>query len=119
VSYRLVFTGQAQRDAKKISRSGLKKNVGKLLTLLEENPYQSPAGRAEPLEPNGQGPGAGAEGHRSCSGARALTPERLPVFDFLPYRTPLPWIPYTAPRSRLTCAMVRLAIGTEYVEQDT
>jgi len=42
VSYRLVFTGQAQRDAKKISRSGLKKNVGKLLTLLEENPYQSP-----------------------------------------------------------------------------
>lgn len=42
MSYRLVFSGQAQRDAKKISRSGLKKNVVKLLTLLEENPYQSP-----------------------------------------------------------------------------
>jgi toxin YoeB len=42
VSYRLVYTGQAQRDAKKISRAGLKKNVIKLLTILEENPYQSP-----------------------------------------------------------------------------
>lgn len=42
MSYRLVFTGQAQRDAKKISRGGLKKNVIRLLTVLEENPYQSP-----------------------------------------------------------------------------
>jgi toxin YoeB len=42
VSYRLVFTKQAQRDAKKISSAGLKKNVTKLLTILEENPYQSP-----------------------------------------------------------------------------
>ena len=42
MSYRLVFTGQSQRDAKKISRAGLKKNVIKLLTILEENPYQSP-----------------------------------------------------------------------------
>jgi len=37
-----VFTGQAQHDAKKISRAGLKKNVIKLLTILEEKPYQSP-----------------------------------------------------------------------------
>jgi toxin YoeB len=42
VSYRLVYTRQAQRDAKKISRAGLKKNVIKLLTILEENPCQSP-----------------------------------------------------------------------------
>ena len=40
--YRLVFTGQAQRDAKKISRAGLKKNVIKLLKILEKNPYQTP-----------------------------------------------------------------------------
>ncbi len=40
MSYRLVFTGQAQRDAKKISRAGLKKNVIKLLTILEENRHQ-------------------------------------------------------------------------------
>lgn len=42
MSCRLVFTKQAQRDAKKISRAGLKTNVTKLLTILEENPYQSP-----------------------------------------------------------------------------
>jgi toxin YoeB len=42
VSYRVVYTGQAQRDAKKISRAGLKKNVTRLLTILEENPYRSP-----------------------------------------------------------------------------
>ena len=42
MSYRLVYTRQAQRDAKKISRAGLKKNVIKLLTILEENPCQSP-----------------------------------------------------------------------------
>ena len=37
-----MYTGQAQRDAKKISRAGLKKNVTRLLTILEENSYQSP-----------------------------------------------------------------------------
>lgn len=42
MSYRLVYTRQAQRDAKKISRAGLKKNVINLLSILEENPYQSP-----------------------------------------------------------------------------
>lgn len=42
MSCRLVFTQQAQRDAKKISRAGLKKNVVKLLAILEENPFQSP-----------------------------------------------------------------------------
>lgn len=41
MSYRLVYTRQAQRDAKKISRAGLKKNVINLLSILEENPYQS------------------------------------------------------------------------------
>ena len=42
VSYRLVYTKQAQRDAKKISRAGLKKNVLRLLEILEQNPFQSP-----------------------------------------------------------------------------
>ena len=36
-----MFTKQAQRDAKKISRAGLKKNVIKLLEILQDNPYQS------------------------------------------------------------------------------
>ena len=42
MSYRLVFTRQAQLDAKKISRAGLRKNVIKLLEILQDNPYQSP-----------------------------------------------------------------------------
>ncbi len=42
VSYRLVYTKQAQRDAKKISRAGLKKNVLRLLEILEQNPSQIP-----------------------------------------------------------------------------
>ena len=42
VTWRLVFTRQAQRDAKKIARSGLKPQVQHLLELLREDPYQSP-----------------------------------------------------------------------------
>ena len=42
MSYRLVFTRQAQRDAKKVSGAGLKKNVLRLLAILQENPYQTP-----------------------------------------------------------------------------
>ena len=42
VIWKLVFTKQAQRDAKKIARSGLKSQVQRLLDLLRTNPYQSP-----------------------------------------------------------------------------
>jgi toxin YoeB len=42
VNWRLVFTKQAQRDAKKIARSGLKLQASKLLELLHNNPYQNP-----------------------------------------------------------------------------
>lgn len=42
MSWRLVFTKQAQKDAKKIAQSGLKAQVIRLLELLRENPYQTP-----------------------------------------------------------------------------
>lgn len=42
MSWRIVYTRQAQKDAEKISASGLKPKAQALLTLLEENPYQSP-----------------------------------------------------------------------------
>ncbi len=42
MNWRLVFTKQAQRDAKKIAQSGLKPQVSKLLEILQNNPYQSP-----------------------------------------------------------------------------
>ncbi len=42
VKWRRVFTRQAQRDARKIGRSGLKPRAQHLLNILGENPYQSP-----------------------------------------------------------------------------
>jgi len=41
VSWTLVYTGQARRDAKKLARSGLKPHAQRLLNLLAKNPYQS------------------------------------------------------------------------------
>ena len=42
VSWTLVFTKQAQRDAKKLKVSGLKPKAERLLEILELNPYQNP-----------------------------------------------------------------------------
>ena len=42
VSWKLVYTCQAQKDARKISASGLRPRVEKLLDLLRENPLQTP-----------------------------------------------------------------------------
>jgi len=42
VSYRLVYTKQAQKDAKKLSKSGLKEKAIELLGILAKDPYQSP-----------------------------------------------------------------------------
>ena len=40
--WRIVFTKQAQKDAKKIAAGGLRPNAEKLLDILRENPYQTP-----------------------------------------------------------------------------
>jgi toxin YoeB len=42
VNWTLVYTTQAKRDAKKLTRSGLKPQAEKLLSLLTHNPYQTP-----------------------------------------------------------------------------
>ena len=42
VTWRLVFTKQAQRDSKRIARSGLKPQAQRLLDLLRKDPYHSP-----------------------------------------------------------------------------
>jgi toxin YoeB len=39
---RVVFTTQAQRDARKVARSGLREKAEELLELLRRNPRQSP-----------------------------------------------------------------------------
>lgn len=42
VNWRVVFTRQAQKDAKKLSRAGLQDHAEALLAILAKNPYQSP-----------------------------------------------------------------------------
>ena len=42
VSWHLVFTKQATRDAKKIVQSGFKPQASRLLDLLKEDPYRNP-----------------------------------------------------------------------------
>lgn len=41
MSWRLVFTRQARKDAKKIAQSGLKPQTNRLLDLLREDPYRN------------------------------------------------------------------------------
>ena len=38
--YKVLFTKQAQKDAKKIASAGLKSKVIQLVKILEENPFQ-------------------------------------------------------------------------------
>ncbi len=42
VNWHLVFTKQAQKDAEKIARSGLKPQAERLLEILRENPFKNP-----------------------------------------------------------------------------
>ena len=42
VSWKLVFTKQAQKDAKKIAHSGLKPQAERLLEIIKENPFKNP-----------------------------------------------------------------------------
>lgn len=42
MSYQLIFTQQAKKDARKLAAAGLKEKTQGLLDILAENPYQSP-----------------------------------------------------------------------------
>jgi toxin YoeB len=42
VTWRLVYTRQAQKDARKLASSGLKSKAQELLDLLTEDPYRKP-----------------------------------------------------------------------------
>jgi Txe/YoeB family toxin of toxin-antitoxin system len=42
VKWRLVYTRQAQKDAKNLAAAGLKAKTQALLTVLEANPYKPP-----------------------------------------------------------------------------
>jgi len=40
--YKIIYSSQAQKDAKKANEKGLKSNIQKLINILENNPYQNP-----------------------------------------------------------------------------
>jgi len=40
VKWQLVYTPQAQKDAKKLARSGLKEQAQRILDVLESNPFE-------------------------------------------------------------------------------
>ena len=42
MNWELRYTKQAQKDAKKLSASGLKTKAQKILDIVKENPYQNP-----------------------------------------------------------------------------
>jgi len=42
VKWVLVYTRQAQKDAKKLTASGLKPKAERILEILTENPFQNP-----------------------------------------------------------------------------
>ena len=42
VEWKIVYTRQAQRDARKIAAAGLRPKAEKLLEALSRNPYQTP-----------------------------------------------------------------------------
>ncbi|RZM75083.1 Txe/YoeB family addiction module toxin [Leptolyngbya iicbica] len=42
MNWQLVYTKQAQKDAKKLAASNLKKKAQGLLDILAENPFQTP-----------------------------------------------------------------------------
>jgi len=42
VKWRIVYTRQAQKDAKRIAAAGLRAKAERLLEILSENPFQTP-----------------------------------------------------------------------------
>ena len=40
--YELIYTRQAQKDARKLAQSGLKRNAFKILEIIKKDPFQNP-----------------------------------------------------------------------------
>ena len=49
MSWRLVFTKQAQKDAKKLSSAGLRPKAEALLEVLQKDPFQNPPPYEKPV----------------------------------------------------------------------
>lgn len=42
MSWQLVYTGAAEKDARKLAAAGLKDKAKSLLAIIEENPFRNP-----------------------------------------------------------------------------
>ncbi|MCK5246772.1 Txe/YoeB family addiction module toxin, partial [Candidatus Bipolaricaulota bacterium] len=42
MSWKIVFTKQAQKDARKLADAGLKRKAEELLEIMQADPFQSP-----------------------------------------------------------------------------
>ena len=42
MSWKIVFTKQAQKDARKLANAGLKRKAEELLEMMQADPFQSP-----------------------------------------------------------------------------
>ena len=49
MNWELRYTKQAQKDAKKLSASGLKTKAQTILDIVKENPYQNPPPYEKPM----------------------------------------------------------------------
>lgn len=49
MTWRVVFTRQAQKDARKLVSSGLKDRAQILLAIVAENPFQNPPSYEKPV----------------------------------------------------------------------
>lgn len=49
MTWRLVYTRHARKDAKKLAASGLKTKAQALLTMLGDDPYQTPPAFEKPV----------------------------------------------------------------------
>jgi Txe/YoeB family toxin of toxin-antitoxin system len=49
VSWQIVYTSHARKDAKKLLQSGLKSQAQRLLVILSEDPYMTPPPYEKPV----------------------------------------------------------------------
>jgi len=49
VKWKIVYTKQAQKDAKKLINANLKSKAQNILDILEQDPYQSPPSYEKPV----------------------------------------------------------------------
>ncbi len=48
-SWRVIFTKQAQKDARRLAASGLRPNAEQLLSVLAKNPFETPPPFEKPV----------------------------------------------------------------------